>query len=210
MRQPVGTEATEHKAEESMASEAITRQMVKTNWENLMCAVVNCWMCELAIALKLLVITICRSPINPITNPNPVHSHLSQRKGKSSKLQSSWEGPYRVVTQLMMWCTGFSGTLEQGWWSYTWTGSHLIRQPLGTSSPKEGAVGQVGKQQHTALSTKKETEVPAPARHWSAICQDTYHRHIPSEKKKRWYTCRLLGTNSLKMGDVWHVRWEPK
>jgi hypothetical protein len=183
-----------------------------------MCVVVNCRMSELVTALELLVITICESPINLITNPNPVHSHLSQQTGKSPKLQSSWEGPYRVATQLMMWCTGFSGTLEQKRWSYTWTGSHLIRQPLRMTSPKEGAVEQVGRQQHAALSTKKEgwapqkLEVPAPARHWSAIHQDEYiyHRHIPSEKKKRRYTCRLLGMSSLKVGDVWHVRWKPE
>jgi hypothetical protein len=32
-------------------------------------------MCELAIALWLLVATICKLSINPITNPNPVYSH---------------------------------------------------------------------------------------------------------------------------------------
>jgi hypothetical protein len=37
---------------------------------------VNCWVDELAIALKLLVVTICKCPIKPITNPKPVYSHL--------------------------------------------------------------------------------------------------------------------------------------
>jgi hypothetical protein len=37
--------------------------------------VVNCRLCELPIALELLVVTICKTSINPITNPNPVISH---------------------------------------------------------------------------------------------------------------------------------------
>jgi hypothetical protein len=32
---------------------------------------------------------------------------------------------------------------EDGWW-YTWTGSHLIREPFGTIGLKEGALGVVG------------------------------------------------------------------
>jgi hypothetical protein len=43
----------------------------------LVCAVVNCRVRELAIALYLLVVTICKCSVNPITNPNPVCSHLS-------------------------------------------------------------------------------------------------------------------------------------
>jgi hypothetical protein len=31
-----------------------------------------------------------------------------------------------------------------GWWWYTWTNSHLIREPLGTSGPKEGTAVAVG------------------------------------------------------------------
>jgi hypothetical protein len=37
-------------------------------------AVVNYRVCELAKRLSLIVVTICKSPINPITNPNPVSS----------------------------------------------------------------------------------------------------------------------------------------
>jgi hypothetical protein len=37
-------------------------------------AVVNCRVCELAIALQLLVVTIHKRSINPIANPNPVCS----------------------------------------------------------------------------------------------------------------------------------------
>jgi hypothetical protein len=33
---------------------------------------------------------------------------------------------------------------EQRRWQYTWTGSHLIREPLRTSSLKEGTMGTVG------------------------------------------------------------------
>jgi hypothetical protein len=36
---------------------------------------VTCRACELAIALWLLVVTICQWPIDPITNPNPAYSH---------------------------------------------------------------------------------------------------------------------------------------
>jgi hypothetical protein len=42
--------------------------------EDLVRAVVNCRVCELAIALKLLVVTICKCSVNPITNPNAVCS----------------------------------------------------------------------------------------------------------------------------------------
>jgi hypothetical protein len=41
------------------------------DWEDLVRAVVNCRVCELAIALWLLVVMICKLSINPITNPNP-------------------------------------------------------------------------------------------------------------------------------------------
>jgi hypothetical protein len=44
-------------------------------WEDLVRAVVNCSVCELAIALYLLVVSICKCSINPITNPNPARSH---------------------------------------------------------------------------------------------------------------------------------------
>jgi hypothetical protein len=36
---------------------------------------VNCRVCVLAIALQLLVVTICKCIINPSTNPNSVYSH---------------------------------------------------------------------------------------------------------------------------------------
>jgi hypothetical protein len=60
--------------EGSTALEAVTRQrLVKTQQTD--CAVVNCGVCELTIALQLLVITISKCSINPITNPNPAYSH---------------------------------------------------------------------------------------------------------------------------------------
>jgi hypothetical protein len=37
--------------------------------------IVNCEVCKLAIALQFFVDTSSKSTINPITNPNPVHSH---------------------------------------------------------------------------------------------------------------------------------------
>jgi hypothetical protein len=39
------------------------------SWEDLVQAVVICWVCQLAIALYLLVIPSCKCAINPITNP---------------------------------------------------------------------------------------------------------------------------------------------
>jgi hypothetical protein len=45
------------------------------DWEDLVRAAVYCRVCELAIALSLLVVTICKCSVNPITNPNPLHSH---------------------------------------------------------------------------------------------------------------------------------------
>jgi hypothetical protein len=45
------------------------------DWEDLVRAVVNCRVCESAIALQLLVVTIYKWSTNPITNPNPVYSH---------------------------------------------------------------------------------------------------------------------------------------
>jgi hypothetical protein len=46
-----------------------------TDWKGLVRAVVNCRVCELTIVLQLLVVTICKWSINPVTNPNPVYSH---------------------------------------------------------------------------------------------------------------------------------------
>jgi hypothetical protein len=62
----------------------------------------------------------------------------------SPKLQSSWEGPYKVVTQINYVITGSRGTLGQGWWWYTWTDWNLIRELLKMRDLKEGAAGAVG------------------------------------------------------------------
>jgi hypothetical protein len=45
------------------------------DWEALVRAEVNSGMCELATALQLHVVTICKCSINPITDTNPVYSH---------------------------------------------------------------------------------------------------------------------------------------
>jgi hypothetical protein len=50
---------------------------VKTNWEDIVYAVVNCRVCELAIALQLLVVTIYKWSINPITNSKPVECYFN-------------------------------------------------------------------------------------------------------------------------------------
>jgi hypothetical protein len=44
-------------------------------WEDLVHAVVNCIVCELAIALELLVVTFCKNSMNPTDDTNPVYSH---------------------------------------------------------------------------------------------------------------------------------------
>jgi hypothetical protein len=57
--------------------EAATRQRRLTTHktENTYCAVVNCGVCELVIALWLLVVMICKWSTSLITNPNSVYSH---------------------------------------------------------------------------------------------------------------------------------------
>jgi hypothetical protein len=48
-------------------------------------AVVNYRVCELEIQLELLVVTIFKSPRNPISNPNLVYSHLPRDSIFASK-----------------------------------------------------------------------------------------------------------------------------
>jgi hypothetical protein len=48
-------------------------------------AIVNCKVCELAIQLELLVVTIFKSQINPISNPNLVYSHIPRDSIFASK-----------------------------------------------------------------------------------------------------------------------------
>jgi hypothetical protein len=45
------------------------------DWKDLACPLVNCRACELATALQILVVTICKRSVTPITDPNPVYSH---------------------------------------------------------------------------------------------------------------------------------------
>jgi hypothetical protein len=75
-----GCEAVNMEVEGSTALEAVARQrLVKTaDWEDLVCAAVNCGVCESVIVLWLLVVMICKCLINPITNPNPVYSHSTK------------------------------------------------------------------------------------------------------------------------------------
>jgi hypothetical protein len=62
-------------AEKTMALEAVTRLVNTQQTEDLVRAVVNCRMCELVIALQLLLDTFYKGSINPITDLNPVYSH---------------------------------------------------------------------------------------------------------------------------------------
>jgi hypothetical protein len=68
VRQLVAGKDVNMEAEESTLWEPLLGNIVK-------CAIVNCRVCELAIPLQLIVVTISKSPINLITNPNPMSSH---------------------------------------------------------------------------------------------------------------------------------------
>jgi hypothetical protein len=61
--------------------------------EDLGRAAVNCRECELAIALYLLIVTICKCSTNPITNPNPVYSH-----------SHTWQYPTNLILHLIHPC----------------------------------------------------------------------------------------------------------
>jgi hypothetical protein len=47
----------------------------EADWDGLARAVVICKMWKLAIVLQLLIVTICKLSINPISNPNPIYGH---------------------------------------------------------------------------------------------------------------------------------------
>jgi hypothetical protein len=66
--------------------------LVKTHWKGLLYSVVRRRAHELARALQLLVVTICKCAINPVTNRNPVYSH-------SYTWQYSWEAYNRSTSQ---------------------------------------------------------------------------------------------------------------
>jgi hypothetical protein len=53
----------------------VTTSVDTVDWEGLVHPVVNSWVCELAIELQLLALTICKCSINSITNQNPNYSH---------------------------------------------------------------------------------------------------------------------------------------
>jgi hypothetical protein len=68
----------------------------------------------------------------------------TRRKRKSSKLKSSWEGPYKVVTRIngvlyrIQWHPGSMLMVVRLDWLVTYQGT------LGMRGPKEGAAGAVG------------------------------------------------------------------
>jgi hypothetical protein len=47
----------------------------KAEWQDLVRATVNCRVREITIVLHLIAVTICKSQISRITNPNPMSSH---------------------------------------------------------------------------------------------------------------------------------------
>jgi hypothetical protein len=63
-------------------------------------------------------------------------------KGKSPKLQSSWEGLYKAVTWINDVVYRIQQNPRSGLMMVHLTEWQLIREPLGTSSHKEGAVGE--------------------------------------------------------------------
>jgi hypothetical protein len=58
-------------------------------------------------------------------------------KGKSPRLRSLWEGPHKVVTQVSEMVYRIQRNPKC---LYAWNDWHLIRELLGMSSLKEGAV----------------------------------------------------------------------
>jgi hypothetical protein len=60
---------------EGMLLEDVTRGLVRQSRQRKLIVVVNYSMCEIAIVLELIVITICKKSLNAIINPNLVHWH---------------------------------------------------------------------------------------------------------------------------------------
>jgi hypothetical protein len=79
VRQSPASKDAKTEVEGFTALEAVTRQrLVKLQQtEDLVRAVVDCRVCELVTALQLLVVTICKCSVNPITIPNPIYSHTN-------------------------------------------------------------------------------------------------------------------------------------
>jgi hypothetical protein len=62
-------------AEDTVNSRYQTAGEHTADWEDVSVCCSELVKCELAIALELLVVTICKCSINPIINPNPIYSH---------------------------------------------------------------------------------------------------------------------------------------
>jgi hypothetical protein len=78
VRQSLASKDVNMEPKEGTALKAITRkQPVETQKteKNLVHAVVNGRLCELAVVLQLSVAVFCKSSINPITNLNRIYSH---------------------------------------------------------------------------------------------------------------------------------------
>jgi hypothetical protein len=67
--------------------------------EELVRTLIKCIVCELAVALELIVVTSFKSPLNPITNPHPMSSHLT----RDSTLK-----PQHIVSDHLSFCNEFS------------------------------------------------------------------------------------------------------
>jgi hypothetical protein len=115
------------------------------------------------------------------------------KKGKSPKLQFSREDPCKVVAWINYVVYRIQWNLDWGWWWNTWTDSWVIRESLGTSGLKEGAVRAVGELSPWAPSHREGRR----SRSQTSLVQ-------PSEKRW-WHACISLcnaGPSILKRGGL--------
>jgi hypothetical protein len=133
-------------------------------------------------------------------------------KWKSPKLQPSWEGPHRIVTQ-----TNDVVYRIQCHPRMKMRSVHLNQMaPLKTRSLKEWVVDE---QQHQAqpmrdedcMPLRQDGELLGLAQRYGALCEDhhRHHRHILAEEKWQ-YACRLLRMRSPEEGAMWHGGWMPE
>jgi hypothetical protein len=105
VRQSPASKNENTEVERPTALEAVTRrQPGKIQQTEKVRTVVTCRVCESAVALELLVVTICKCSRNPITNPNPVYSHsVTWQYVSSNILRRALRFSYRNNNMLMSW-----------------------------------------------------------------------------------------------------------
>jgi hypothetical protein len=104
---------------------------------------------------------------------------LTRTRGKSPKLEPSWEDWYKVITWIM-WSTRSSDIPGRGWWWCIWTdmsylGAAQDEQPYGGSSVMCATVMSVESEELLPSSAHKEELLPPHHRLklWQAV-----HMHI--------------------------------